>query len=104
MTEIEQTRALIRHAQVRLSHVLLMDDRRAAWDEAHEAADALHAAGRLAPDPHCVDLFRVRGRLIEALRGGGRPAQVEIEAISRRLDDLLDDMSLKGGSHAKELA
>lgn len=57
---------------------------------AADAADALHAAGKLAPEPHHTDLLRMSARLREALdTSSGVLTSPEFDAVSDDAEQVL---------------
>lgn len=62
---------------------------------ADDAADALHAAGKLAPQPHRAALLRLSARLNEALDCIGPPNGGEMEAVSAEAERIKE--AIRGG-------
>lgn len=83
-----QAISLLKHAHNRLFYAQEADSPRVSHEQAHEADDAIMAAARLAPEPHCTALLRLRGVLIVALHEslGMHPSGQELAAVDAALD------------------
>lgn len=73
---------LIDHALSRLYFADQVHGHNETRRQADDAADALHAAGKLAPQPHRTALLRLSARLNETLGYTGHPNGAELEAVS----------------------
>lgn len=86
--ERKWTIKLVEHALARLYFAGEVRGHNEARAQADDAADALHAAGKLAPLPHRAALLRLSARLNEALDRFGHPDGAEIEAASKEAEQI----------------
>lgn len=74
---------LIAFACNRIFCALETSSHRVARDETGDAADALHYAAKLAPEPQCTDLFRLSLVLKKAMIASiGHPSAEALQAVS----------------------